>query len=262
VQVENVLEVTLIQEPDCDNETQVILTAQANIPAQVTFEWTGPDGTILPETTASISTGLGGLYQVTVRGIDNSCEASAELNVSVVPIFDSEISLPATLTFCSEDPANGTVVLDPGIFNTYEWRKLPSLDIISVLPTYAASEPGTYEVTFSNGSICRTARVVVTDDCRPRIFAPNAFSPDGRGLPQNEAFYVFPNPYVTDFTIFIYNRWGVLVYQSDSIDFKWNGYFNGSPLPVGTYAYVMRYKSNLDATNETFEQRGGVTLIK
>ncbi|MEQ9384183.1 MAG: PKD domain-containing protein [Imperialibacter sp.] len=262
VQVENVLEVTLIQEPDCDNETQVILTAQSNIPAQVTFEWTGPDGTILPETTASISTGLGGFYQVTVRGIDNSCEASADLNVSVVPIFDSEISLPATLTFCSEDPANGTVVLDPGIFNTYEWRKLPSLDIISVLPTYAASEPGTYEVTFSNGSICRTARVVVTDDCRPRIFAPNAFSPDGRGLPQNEAFYVFPNPYVTDFTIFIYNRWGVLVYQSNSIDFRWNGYFNGSPLPVGTYAYVMRYKSNLDATNETFEQRGGVTLVK
>ncbi len=260
VQVENVLEVTLIQQPDCDNETQVILTAQANIPAQVTFEWTGPDGTILPETTASISTGLGGLYQVTVRGIDNSCEASADLNVSVLPIFDSEISLPGVLTFCSEDPSNGTVDLTPGIFNTYEWRKLPSLDIISVQPTYVASEAGTYEVTFSNGSICRTARVVVTDDCRPKVFVPNAFSPNGNG--QNEEFFAFPNPYVTDFTIFIYNRWGILMFQSNSIDFRWNGNFEGKPLPVGTYAYVMRYKSNLDATNEVFEQRGGITLVK
>ena len=260
VQVETVLEVTLIQQPDCDNETQVILTAQANIPAQVTFEWTAPDGTILPETTASISTGLGGLYQVTVRGIDNSCQASAELNVSVLPIFDSEILLPRVLTFCSEDPANGTVALSPGIFNTYEWRRLPSQNIISQQATYIASEPGTYEVTFSNGSICRTARVVVTDDCRPKVFAPNAFSPNGNG--QNEDFFVFPNPYVTDFSIFIYNRWGELVYQSDNVDFRWNGNYNGTPLPVSTYAYVMRYRSNLDATNELFEQRGGITLVK
>lgn len=260
VQVENVLEVTLIQQPDCDNETQVILTAQANIPAQVSFEWTGPDGTILPDTTSSITTGLSGLYQVTVRGINNSCEASDDLNVSVLPILDSEITLPKALTFCSEDPANGTVALTPGIFNTYEWRRLPSQNIISMQSTYIASEPGTYEVTFSNGSICRSARVVVTDDCRPKVYAPNAFSPNGNG--QNEEFFVFQNPYVTDFTIFIYNRWGELVYQSNSIDFRWNGNFNGTPLPVGTYAYVMRYKSNLDATNEVFEQRGGVTLVK
>jgi len=260
VEVENLLEVILIQQPDCDNEEQVTLTAQANIPAQVRFEWTGPDGTILPDTTSTISTGLSGLYQITVRGINNSCEASADLNVNVLPILNSDITLPSTVTFCSEDPANGTAQLTPGVFNTYEWRRLPSQDIISFQSTYTATEAGTYQVTFSNGSTCRTARVVVTDDCRPKVFAPNAFSPDGNG--QNEEFFVFQNPYVTDFTIFIYNRWGELVYQSDSIDFRWNGTYNGAPLPVGGYVYVMRYKSNLDATNEVFEQRGGVTIVK
>ncbi len=262
VQVENELEVVLIQEPDCDNQDQVILTAQANVPAQVHFEWIGPDGTVLPDTTSTISTGLGGMYTANVRGINNSCEATADLNVNVIPILDSEVTLPEALTFCSEDPANSTVTLTPGIFNTYEWRRLPDTNIISTSSQLQVNEAGTYEVTFSNGSVCRTARVRVTDDCRPKIYAPNAFSPDGRGLPENENFYVYPNPYVTDFVIFIYNRWGELVYQSNSIDFQWNGTFNGTPLPVATYAYIMRYKSNLDATEEVFEQHGTVTLIK
>lgn len=260
VTVENELEVVLIQEPDCDNTDQVILTAQANIPAQVHFEWIGPDGTVLPDTTSSISTGLGGLYQVRVSGINNSCETTADLNVNVIPIADSDINLPVSFTFCSEDPANNVVNLTPGIFNSYEWRRLPDTNIISTAASLPVTEAGTYQVTFSNGSVCRTAITRVTDDCRPRVHAPNAFSPNGND--QNEEFFVYQNAYVTDFAIFIYNRWGELVYQSNSIDFRWNGTYEGTLLPVATFAYVMRYRSNLDATEEVYEQHGTVTLVK
>ncbi len=70
---------------------------------------------------------------------------------------------------------------------------------------------------------------------RPLI--PNAFSPNGDGV--NDTWVIdnlakYPNAMVT-----IYNRYGVMLFNTVGYTKPWNGTFNGKPVPVGTYYYVI-----------------------
>ena len=259
VNVEPVLELFISSEPDCDNNPNVFLRAESNITADVTFEWTGPGG-ILPDTTAIISVDSTGLYTARVIRINSGCDASASFNLVVEPIDDEDLILPTRAIFCPLDPTTATTTLDPGSFNTYEWRLLPDQTVISTSRTLTVSTPGEYEVTLFNGFTCTRDNIIVAEDCTPRIFAPNAFTPNGDGL--NDNFFVFNNPFVTDFRIWIYNRWGELVFQSNTIDFRWDGMFRGEMATVGTFAWVARFNSSVEPELGEIEEHGAVTLIR
>ena len=261
VSVLPVLDVLITAEPNCDNNETVFLIAEANITADVSFAWFGPDGELLPnDTTAILEASESGLYTVEINRNNTPCTATDDFDITIIPIDEEDLLLPPQSTFCSLDPATSSVTLDPGQFNSYEWRLLPDEEIISTAPTLTVSEPGRYEVTLSNGVTCIRDFTDVIEDCRPQIFAPNAFSPNGNG--QNEEWFVYANPYVGDFTIFIYTRWGELVFQSNSIDFRWDGIYKGRPLPVSSYAYVMRFTSALEPESGEIEQHGGVQIVK
>ena len=64
------------------------------------------------------------------------------------------------------------------------------------------------------------------------------------------------------FHIYIYNRRGELVYESDDVKFKWDGtrLSDGEPLPQGTYVYTCRYRK--PGLNTLSEFNGTVTLIR
>jgi len=82
------------------------------------------------------------------------------------------------------------------------------------------------------------------------------------GSPPNNVFKAFPNGFVSDFQVFIYNRWGELIYQNSSPEFEWDGTFNGQIVPIGTYPYVIKFRSRFEPERGEFEQRGAVTVIR
>ena len=88
---------------------------------------------------------------------------------------------------------------------------------------------------------------------------------DGSTIDLNKNFFAFTK-FITDkFEIFIFNRWGELVYSSSSRDFSWNGGLNNSqsqPVPGGSYSYVIRYVSSFHPERGTQERRGGVALLR
>ncbi|MFT4537273.1 MAG: gliding motility-associated-like protein, partial [Saprospiraceae bacterium] len=263
VDVFNQISVFLNSEPNCDNNSEVFLSAISNITEDVTFQWTDPTNNILPNTTAEIPVQNSGDYMVKVAGINNSCLDSANINVLLIPILPEELILPTSALFCSQDPDinNTSVTLDPGFFSIYEWRLKNDDIVLSGDRLYTIADQGVYEVTLSNGLTCIRDEVIVRDDCSPKIEAPNAFTPENSdGL--NDFFFVFPNIYVTNFEIFIYSRQGELVYRSNDINFRWNGIFRGSFLQIGTYAYVMRFNSTLSPGRGVIEQHGGVVLLR
>ena len=55
-----------------------------------------------------------------------------------------------------------------------------------------------------------------------------------------------------------------MVYESTDRTFKWNGGYKGTGqlLPPGTYAYVVRYKSEYHPEDGIQEARGGVVLVR
>lgn len=65
---------------------------------------------------------------------------------------------------------------------------------------------------------------------------PNVFTPNNDGI--NDEFRVAFKS-IKEFHIWIYNRWGRLVYSSDDPGKGWDGTINGRPASVGTYYYVI-----------------------
>lgn len=248
--------------PNCDDNSEVFLTAYSNITEDVTFTWTGPTG-VLENQSAEISIGESGTYSINVASEISTCEADASISVSVVPITDDQLLLGEREVFCSEDPdpANNSVDLDPGSFSTYEWTIVNDDDILSTDAVFNVTEAGIYEVTLSNGFTCIRDVIEVLDDCLPKVYAPNAFTPQtSPGF--NDEFFVYPNDYVSTFEIKIFSRWGELVFQSNDIGFRWDGTYRGKLLKVDSYVYVMRFRSSLMPELGEIEQRGGVALLR
>ena len=69
----------------------------------------------------------------------------------------------------------------------------------------------------------------------PTLVIPNVFTPDKNG--QYDFFTVtFEN--IESLSITIFNRWGEEVFNSQNLDFAWDGTSNGSPLAEGVYFVV------------------------
>jgi gliding motility-associated-like protein len=57
----------------------------------------------------------------------------------------------------------------------------------------------------------------------------------------------------------IYDRYGQELFQSNNLYDAWDGTRNGTPLPLGTYVYWIRYQAP-DGT--PIAQKGTVTLVR
>lgn len=70
-----------------------------------------------------------------------------------------------------------------------------------------------------------------------QLKVPNVFTPNGDGA--NDEFRVLYES-IREYHIWIYDRWGHLVYKSDDPAKGWDGTVNGRPCSMGAYYYVIR----------------------
>ncbi len=92
------------------------------------------------------------------------------------------------------------------------------------------------------------------------IYIPNAFSPNGDG--DNDTFIPIGNDIdVSEFELFIFDRWGNLIFQSNEINKPWDGKINhGKELaPQDTYVYSIKIT---DFNQQKHGYKGIVSLIK
>jgi len=83
---------------------------------------------------------------------------------------------------------------------------------------------------------------------------PNVFSPNGDGI--NDVWVITGlDPYPLC-TVDIYTRYGQPVFSSTGYNKPWNGSFNGKPLPIGTYYYV------ITLTKQMKRMSGSVTVLR
>lgn len=252
----------LTSQPACEDGRLVTFQAKSN-QTGISYQWffnglpiTGSQDTIQrrPE----------GLYRVVVTKANCTAEASVQMVRGPLPVGE----LPATVVICNDpenlDPETSQVTLKPGEFVAYEWYK-NDLSLGITDPTLVADSEGQYRVLLTNSFQCIAAdRTEVINDCVPKIIAPNAFRPGSLVL-ENNNFFIFSLFITEKFHVFIYNRWGELVFQSSDPDFKWNGGYNNDPsrpLPSGTYAWVVQYVSSFRPNDGIQEKRGGVLLLR
>ncbi|GAB4401459.1 MAG: hypothetical protein OHK0053_24210 [Microscillaceae bacterium] len=182
-----------------------------------------------------------GLYTLTYTDAGNCASASAQFEV-LAPVPPVSISVAETI--CDEFGTEVPVRLDAteGIADasqdvTYQWLDLPSQERFA-----QATRSGSYVVLVENTQGCTETRTFVLstrEDCTPRLYLPEAFSPNGDGL--NDKLEVF-GKYFTQFNLTIFNRWGEVVFQSFTPERLWDGTENGKDAQAGVYVVKLEYR--------------------
>jgi large repetitive protein len=251
----------------CDDGSAIPLFASVRTEStdSLSYRWFLPDGTRVQSSNPTgasdsllvLSDMPEGEYRVEVQSA-SGCTAEGFASISRNPL--PSLDLASTYTICTQDldPEINSVTLEVGFAPEIYWTT-PKGEFVNTT-NVVADVAGTYIVEIVNQFGCTIVdSVEVIDDCTPRIVAPNAFRPAG----VNQTFFVYTK-YVAqeDFEVKIYNRWGELVYQSNSPDFQWDGTYNGKTAPLGTYPYVINYRSSTSDSGEVLEERGGVMIIR
>ena len=64
---------------------------------------------------------------------------------------------------------------------------------------------------------------------------------------------------VTDSKLKIYNRWGIVVYETNDLTKGWDGTFNNSECSSGVYFWILNFT---DMSAKNHELKGFLSLIK
>lgn len=256
----------LLSETNCQDGTVLLSANVAGGSGNYFFTLTNSNGTEIPTTDPTqnvlewnITASDTYTFRLSDQGVGNCDEIVIQRNLSVQEVFEPTIQ--DTYFICSTGvESERTVLLDPGSFGSYAWT-LPN-GSTATTRTIIANEPGNYSVVLRAAGCEYVISTTVLEDCKPKVFAPNAVRPSSSN-PMNQTFSVFANDYVGEFHIFIYNRWGNLVFQSRDKDFQWDTTDqSGAAVPQGTYAYVITFRSTDTNNDRTYEERGGVTVVR
>ena len=164
----------------------------------------------------------------------NNCTTFAEQAISVFPQPKVNAGPDRTMI------RGGLITLDAtaaGNGLQYEWTPNTNIDNNKILkPGISPLINTTYTIKATSTQGCiATDEVVVT--VLKDIYVPTAFSPNGDGI--NDVWHI---PFLDAFSgtdVKVFNRYGEMVYQSAGQSIAWDGQFKGSPLPSGSYVWVL-----------------------
>jgi gliding motility-associated-like protein len=128
-------------------------------------------------------------------------------------------------------------------------------------PSHAYGDTGTFcatlTVTNIHGCVDSITECLVVSP-EYELFIPNAFSPNGDG--KNDIFQP-KGEYMSSYKMYIFDRWGMLLFYSDDINKGWNGTVNnGSAIcQEDTYVYLIEATDN---QGQQHKYLGKVTLMK
>ncbi|MBN2778524.1 MAG: gliding motility-associated C-terminal domain-containing protein, partial [Bacteroidales bacterium] len=135
---------------------------------------------------------------------------------------------------------------------TYEWGE----NSYSETGNITGLTGGEYSITVidSNGCFVEIDEIIIEDGKNDCIFIPNAFTPNEDGI--NDEWVITNIEAFSDYMVKVFNRWGQEVYVGYAGSQPWDGFYNGKPLPAGSYIYIVEIK---DIEKEFV---GVVTLIR
>jgi gliding motility-associated-like protein len=137
---------------------------------------------------------------------------------------------------------------------------------VSDTPAYSSTilvyEAGTYQIRANNG-FCPIVQSITIDsmscdsECIAGIAVPDIFSPNGDG--KNDTFYILHLCDINPFEMHIYDRFGMLVFESLDISKGWDGKYKGNPEPEEVYWLWLQLTQ---PDGRIFYRGGNVTLVR
>jgi gliding motility-associated-like protein len=184
----------------------------------------------------------------------------------------SEMTKPAYVTVYPKPDAKFSVepevqkIIDP----KFEFTDLSSINVTNwdwsfgdgnhgndQHPTHTYDAVGTYPVGLiveTQYGCADTVGLEVKVEPVFTFYVPNSFTPDEDGI--NDLFFGQGEGYTT-YAMYVYDRWGELIFQSNDDQYPWDGSYKGKQVQTGTYIYTFYL---IDWQGHDHQYDGRVTL--
>jgi gliding motility-associated-like protein len=231
------------------------------------FNYTAPAGYISYEwshgpQTASISLADTGTFTLVAR---HPCgDASTQLRLTYAP------PLAVALADLPVIPLGERVRMQPQISSgapvVWQWWPAEGLSCTDCPePWLTPLQSGEYQLLVEDQYGCTaTASVsMVVDASQPKLYAPNAFSPNGDGV--NDQWTLYPGPAIDDILdLEVYDRWGSKVWQllesaANAPLNGWDGKIAGQLAATGVYVWLAQVRL---INGEVVLLKGEVLLVR
>jgi gliding motility-associated-like protein len=251
--------------PACIGDTvQFVNKSLAKVTS--TFQWSFGDGATSTDINPTHVYNAGGTYPVTLIVEDEAtCNLADTLTkmIYISPLTGGVLSAYTDRDTIYKGWSTGIHAV-PNTGYSYIWSPSGSLNNhTSPDPIAKPDTTTTYTVTafdplLPKCSLQEEVTVVVIElQCEePRIYIPNAFTPDGDG--KNDFVFV-RSEIIKEFFFTIYNRWGEKVFETSDQRIGWDGTYKGMKADPGVFVYY------LEATcidDQKFFKKGNITLIR
>lgn len=247
--------IDIIEKPVLDIEDQVICPGDSTIADGTPVNQDYPNGkymwyfdsSVLPDSLSKLLIREEGNY--VLKFSVGSCISTDTFDAEHHPLPDVTKNEELVI-FCQKFEEAS---LDAGIAHSYLWQNGETGQFLTT------SQEGTYYVTLTSEHGCENLDSIILENrCAPIIRTPDAFIPGQAG---DDKFYI--NMYnVGKFHLYIFNRWGEIIFESKHTDEFWDGTYKGEDMPPGVYPWVIRYTGDNEDYDETIEIQGSVTIIR
>ncbi|MCW3103056.1 MAG: hypothetical protein JWO09_1496 [Bacteroidetes bacterium] len=253
--------------PVCVNDT---FQLNATFIAGATYSWTGPDGfssNLQNPVVPGVSAAGEGNYTVTITTTSPACTSDDVTTFSLLPGPVPVVSSDVTIYF------GGSTTLIASGGSSYNWSPATGLSCVACDTTIAAPSATTrYCATVTDlgctDSACVTVTVHIPCHSDSNLEVPNAFTPNGDTY--NDEFCLQGwDECVASFQIYIFDRWGERIYQSQDPAFCWDGYYNGKLLNAGVYIYFIKASYTVQGSTaadptstKELTKKGNISLVR
>ena len=212
---------------------------------------------------------------------DNSLTTPTSMFTSATPVITSDYTL--TVSYNGLCPATDTVkvtvnptpivyagkdttinIEDAVVLNgfsdefNYTWLNAATLNCDHCLsPVASPLETTSYTLTATNQFNCTNAdTVTVTVIQEYALYVPSAFSPNDDYT--NESWK--PQGFgIKKIQIYVYDRWGMKLFEAQDLHTPWNGIFKGSIVQQDVYVYKINAESY---SGDKISKVGHITVVK
>ncbi len=176
-----------------------------------------------------------GTYNITLSVDNDGCISDTiQRHIKVNPQPETRIESLLLGSACLGRP----VQLEASGATSYLWNIPGSSGIASDTIT-ATIDNGLYILSGSNEYNCYATDTLTFEllDCCQLPFVPDAFSPNKDGRNDRIAPLINPDQKLNEFNI--YNRWGQLIFRTNTAIDKWDGSYKGADADIGSYFYQL-----------------------
>ncbi|MCI5057751.1 MAG: gliding motility-associated C-terminal domain-containing protein, partial [Flavobacteriales bacterium] len=181
--------------------------------------------------------------------------------INILKVELPEITLGPDRAYCAGDIGEliQLVAIEGASYQWFERSEELGFSANNIL----VKDTGLYSVSvFYQGCIVTDTLDMTSSKCKGycEVYVPNAFTPDGTGLNEKFTPITLEQCQFDTYRFTVFNRWGDLLFTSQTPGEGWDGHFNGILSELGVYLWKLEY---VDSNANVKEKRyGTVTLLR